>query len=57
MTVDAFQSGISHLHTRAEQQAAAEARQQEDQQSLWRYGLLLMVFSLAAEGLLGRRLG
>jgi hypothetical protein len=57
MTLDAFQSGISHLHTRAEQQAAAEARQQEDQQSLWRYGLLLMVFSLAAEGLLGRRLG
>ena len=57
MTVDAFQSGIARLHARGEQQAAAEARQQEDQQSLWRYGLLLMVFSLAAEGLLGRRLG
>jgi hypothetical protein len=57
MTVDAFQSGIARLHARGEQQAAAEARQQEDQQSLWRYGLLLMVFSLAVEGLLGRRLG
>jgi hypothetical protein len=57
MTVDAFQSGIARLRARGQQQAAAEARQQEDQQSLWRYGLLLMVFALAAEGLLGRRLG
>ena len=57
MTAEAFQSGISRLHGRAEQQASVEARQQEDRQSLWRYGLLLMVVSLAAEGLLGRRLG
>ena len=57
MTVDAFQSGISRLHASALQEARAAASQQEDQQSLWRYGLLLMVISLAAEGLLGRRLG
>jgi VWA domain-containing protein/aerotolerance regulator-like protein len=57
MTAEAFQSGISRLHARAEQQASSEARQQEDRQSLWRYGLLLMVVSLAVEGLLGRRLG
>ena len=57
MTVDAFQSGISRLHATGQQQARTVARQQEDQQSLWRYGLLLMVISLAAEGLLGRRLG
>jgi hypothetical protein len=57
MTMDAFQSGISRLHATGQQQARTVARQQEDQQSLWRYGLLLMVISLAAEGLLGRRLG
>ena len=57
MTVDVFQSGVSRLHAGADQRAHAEARQEEDQQSLWRYGLLLMVISLAAEGLLGRRLG
>ncbi|MGH9253945.1 MAG: BatA domain-containing protein [Vicinamibacterales bacterium] len=57
MTADAFQSGIARLHASAAQQARTEARQQEDEQALWRYGLLLMVVSLAAEGLLGRRLG
>jgi len=57
MTSETFQSGISRLRAAGERQASAQARQQEDQQSLWRYGLLIMVVSLAAEGLLGRRLG
>jgi aerotolerance regulator-like protein/VWA domain-containing protein len=57
MTADAFQSGISRLYAAGAQRARAEARQQEDEQSLWRYGLLLMLVSLAAEGVLGRRLG
>jgi aerotolerance regulator-like protein/VWA domain-containing protein len=57
MTADAFRSGISRLQAAGAQRARAEARQQEDEQSLWRYGLLLMLVSLAAEGVLGRRLG
>ncbi|OFW16112.1 MAG: hypothetical protein A3F70_02935 [Acidobacteria bacterium RIFCSPLOWO2_12_FULL_67_14] len=57
MTAESFQAGISRLRATAAQQARADERQQEDQQSLWRYGLLLMVVALAAEGLLGRRLG
>lgn len=57
MTVNDFQAGISRLHANAARRADDGAREREDQQSLWRYGLLLMVVSLAAEGLLGRRLG
>jgi hypothetical protein len=57
MTADAFQAGISRLQAGAAYEAQAEARRQEDVQGLWWYGLLLLVVSLAAEGLLGRRLG
>lgn len=57
MTEDAFQAGISRLQAAAVTEAQAEARRQEDGQGLWWYGLLLLVVSLAAEGLLGRRLG
>jgi len=57
MTADAFQAGMSRLQARAVTEAQAEARREEDAQGLWWYGLLLLVVSLAAEGLLGRRLG
>jgi aerotolerance regulator-like protein/VWA domain-containing protein len=57
MLAETFQAGISRLNATAAQQARSEARQQEDSQGLWWYGLLLMVVSLAAEGVLGRRLG
>lgn len=57
MTADAFQAGISRLQAGAAYEAQAEARRQEDAQGLWWYGMLLLVVSLAAEGLLGRRLG
>lgn len=57
MTADTFHAGISRLQAGAATEAQAEARRQEDAQGLWWYGLLLMVVSLAAEGLLGRRLG
>lgn len=57
MLAETFQAGISRLNATAAQQARSEARQQEDGQGLWWYGLLLMVVSLAAEGVLGRRLG
>jgi hypothetical protein len=32
-------------------------REREDTHRLWQYGLLLMVVSLAAESMVGRRLG
>jgi hypothetical protein len=57
MTVEAFQAGISRLQAGAATEAQAEARRQEDAEGLWWYGLLLLVVSLAAEGILGRRLG
>jgi hypothetical protein len=57
MTVEAFQAGISRLQAGAASEAQAGARRQEDAQGLWWYGLLLLVVSLTAEGLLGRRLG
>ncbi len=57
MTGEAFQAGLSRLQAGAATEAQAEARRQEDAQGLWWYGLLLLVVSLAAEGLLGRRLG
>lgn len=57
MTAEAFQAGISRLQAGAAYEAQAEARRQEDAQGFWWYGLLLLVVSLAVEGLLGRRLG
>lgn len=56
ITADAFRSGVSRLNATAAQQARAQAREREDNQRLWQYGLLLMVVSLAAEGMLGRRI-
>ena len=57
MTADEFQAGVSRMNATAGRQARSEAREQEDNQRLWQYALLLMVVSLAAEGMLGRRLG
>ena len=56
MSAHAFLAGVSGLNTAAAQQTHSGARQ-EDSQGLWWYGLMLMVVSLAAEGVLGRRLG
>ncbi len=56
ITADAFRSGVSHLNATAAQQARAQAREREESQRLWQYGLLLMIVSLAAEGMLGRRM-
>ena len=57
ITADTFRAGITRLNVAAAQQARAEAREREDSQRLWQYGLLLMIVSLAAEGMIGRRLG
>jgi hypothetical protein len=57
MTAETFQAGISRLNASAARTQQAAAEQREDDQFLWWYGLLLMVVSLAAEGIIGRRLG
>jgi hypothetical protein len=57
ITADAFHAGITRLNVAAAQQARAQAREREESQRLWQYGLLLMIVALAAEGMLGRRLG
>ncbi len=56
-SADQFRASVSRLAAGAGQQAGAEAQQREDGQRLWQYALLLMVVSLAAEGMLGRRMG
>ena len=57
MSADEFKAGVSRLKRRGAERARPEAQQREDGQRLWQYALLLMVVSLAAEGMLGRRLG
>jgi hypothetical protein len=50
---------VGSIARRSEAGAAAavpEAAHREDQQRLWRYGLMAMLVSLVAEGALGRRL-
>jgi hypothetical protein len=43
------------MNETAARRAASDARDREGGQRLWQAALLLMVVSLAAEGLLGRR--
>ncbi len=57
ITAETFRAGITRLNVAAALQARAQAREREDSQRLWQYGLLLMIVSLAAEGMIGRRLG
>ena len=57
MTAAEFRAGVARLNATAAQQAGADAREDEDSQRLWQYALLLMIASLAAEGIIGRRLG
>ena len=57
MSADDFRAGVSRLNASAAGQAGTGTRDQEDGQRLWQYALLMMVVSLAAEGMLGRRLG
>jgi len=57
MTAEAFKANVTELSARADGREDTAAQQREDGQRLWQYALLLMVVSLAAEGMLGRRLG
>ena len=56
MSADAFSRAIARLNVRSLTEAATAARGREDSQRLWQYGLLLMILSLAAESVIGRRL-
>lgn len=57
MDAEAFRARVLRRAAAAAGQTDTEARTREDTQRLWQYGLLLMVVSLVAEGVLGRRFG
>jgi hypothetical protein len=57
ITAEQFRASVSRLNVAAAQQARVQAREREENQRLWQFGLLLMLVSLAAEGMVGRRLG
>jgi len=55
-SADAFKASVSR-NIGAAGADGTQGSDREDGQRLWQYALLLMVISLAAEGMLGRRLG
>ena len=55
VSVEDFQSAVTRLKAIAGADARVEARQQEDRQHLWQYGLALMAVLLAAEGVVASR--
>jgi hypothetical protein len=55
LSIDDFQSAVTRLKDSRGLEARGEARQQEDEQHLWRYALAAMAILLAAEGVLAAR--
>jgi hypothetical protein len=55
LSVDDFQSAVTRLKDAGGVETRGEARQQEDEQHLWRYALAAMAMLLAAEGVLAAR--
>jgi hypothetical protein len=55
ISIEDFQSAVTRLKAAGGVEARVEARQQEDRQHLWQYGLALMAILLAAEGVLAAR--
>ena len=55
LSVDDFQSAVIRLKDAGAVPLRGEARQQEDEQHLWRYALAAMTILLAAEGVLAAR--
>ena len=55
MSAETFSAAILRTTPATVARAAAEAREQEEQQRLWQVGLGLMFIALAAEGLIGRK--
>jgi hypothetical protein len=56
MTIDEFRKAVVPLNSAASAQERSDARATEASQSYWRYGLLMMLAALVAEGLLGSRM-
>lgn len=57
MSVDEFQAAADEIRGAARDAADDVEHEQERDQGYWRYGLGLMALALAAESLLGRRMG
>ncbi|MDP1570287.1 MAG: VWA domain-containing protein [Vicinamibacterales bacterium] len=55
MTAEAFDANLTRRAAVARPAAESEAREQEAQQRLWQFGLLVMLVALAGESFLGRR--
>jgi hypothetical protein len=55
MTPEAFVAAVPRTGGAPEPPARSAARQRESEQSLWRYGLMLMLAGLVAESVIGRR--
>ena len=55
VTVAEFTNAIERTNRAALVEAGSAAREVEDQQRWWQIGLLVMLFALASEGLIGRR--
>lgn len=55
LTVDEFQAAVTHMKEADRPAARVEAQQQEDNQHLWQYALVLMVVTLTVEGLIAAR--
>ena len=55
LSPDAFVAAVPRTVDAAEPPVRSAARQRESEQSLWRYGLMLMLVGLAAESVVGRR--
>jgi Mg-chelatase subunit ChlD len=54
MSVDEFKDAVSRSRRLTPSAARASGEQAEERQALWRYGLLLVIAGLLAEGVLGR---
>ena len=50
-----FQSAVTRLKDMGEPAVRVEARRQEDRQQFWRYALVMMIATLAAESLVAKR--
>jgi hypothetical protein len=55
ISADEFQSAVTRLKETGVTEARVEAGQQEERQRLWQYAIGLMLFVLAAEGVLASR--
>jgi hypothetical protein len=57
MAADEFQARVPRIEGSDTSGSPSDAQLVENEQSYWRYGLMLMLLALAAEGLLGTRTG